>query len=225
MMLVHPRSTPSDTGKKNNARQNPSEKTPPASSKPPSQPQTSHPKRLRVVVHSTPGSPFEREYGKDTKATGVTKYQSQKVLSRWPSLGGTNPPRDASEKFSVSTYSFVRCNNHKCVKTPLWRGDLIWSWLDLLICRFMLDVKSRSWLILVQVPFCTFDCEKFFTWSLHPMATPTASSSSTRWNNNLLTDPFCSWMLTSTRWIGPMFDTTWRRGFPIHLPASSNAKA
>ena len=57
----------------------------------------------------------------------------------------------------------MRCNNHKCVKTPLWRGDLIWSWLDLLICRFMLDVKSRSWLILVQVPFCTFDCEKFFT--------------------------------------------------------------
>ena len=57
----------------------------------------------------------------------------------------------------------MRCNNHKCVKTPLWRGDLIWSWLDLLICRFMFDVKSRSWLILVQVPFCTFDCEKFFT--------------------------------------------------------------
>ena len=74
----------------------------------------------------------------------------------------------------------MRCNNHKCVKTPLWRGDLIWSWLDLLICRFMLDVKSRSWLILVQVPFCTFDCEKFFTWSLHPMATPTASSSSNK---------------------------------------------
>ena len=57
----------------------------------------------------------------------------------------------------------MRCNNHICVKTPLWRGDLIWSWLDLLICRFMLDVKSRSWLILVQVPFCTFDCEKCFT--------------------------------------------------------------
>ena len=44
----------------------------------------------------------------------------------------------------------------------------------------MLDVKSRSWLILAQVPFCTFDCEKFFTWSLHPMATPTASSSSNK---------------------------------------------
>ena len=82
MMLVHPRSTPSDTGKKTTQDKIHPKKTPPASSKPPSQPQTSHPNRLRVVVHSTPGSPFERGYGKDTKATGVPKYQFQKVLSR-----------------------------------------------------------------------------------------------------------------------------------------------
>ena len=46
----------------------------------------------------------------------------------------------------------MRCNNHKCVKTPLWRGYLTWSWLDLVTWTFMYVVKSCSWLILVQVP-------------------------------------------------------------------------
>ena len=52
----------------------------------------------------------------------------------------------------VSTYLFVRCNNHKCVKTPLWRGDLYLTWLDHVSWCFMFAVMSRSWLILVQVP-------------------------------------------------------------------------
>ena len=57
----------------------------------------------------------------------------------------------------------MRCNNHKCVKTPLWRGELTWSWLDLVTCWFMFDVKSRSWLILVQVPFLYLWLWEFFT--------------------------------------------------------------
>ena len=64
----------------------------------------------------------------------------------------------------VSTYLFVRCNNHKCVKTPLWRGYLTWSWLDLVTWTFMYVVKSCSWLILVQVPSLYLWLWEFFTW-------------------------------------------------------------
>ena len=57
----------------------------------------------------------------------------------------------------------MRCNNHKCVKTPLWRGDLTWSWLDHVTWTFMFVVKSCSWLILVQVPSLYLWLWEFFT--------------------------------------------------------------
>ena len=57
----------------------------------------------------------------------------------------------------------MRCNNHKCVKTPLWRGDLTWSWLDHVTWTLMFVVKSCSWLILVQVPSLYLWLWEFFT--------------------------------------------------------------
>ena len=67
----------------------------------------------------------------------------------------------------VSTYLFVRCNNHKCVNTPLWRGYFTWSWLDHVSWAFMSDVMSCSWLILVQVPSLYHWLWEFFTLVCH----------------------------------------------------------
>ena len=59
--------------------------------------------------------------------------------------------------YLVSTYLFVRCNNHKCVTIPLWRGNLTWLPLDhstWRVCLLWSLARGSFW---YKCPLCTFD--------------------------------------------------------------------
>ena len=55
----------------------------------------------------------------------------------------------------------MRCNNHKKCLTPLWRGQLIPTWIEVDLFVFV-KCFTCSWLILVQVPLYPEFCTPFF---------------------------------------------------------------
>ena len=121
--------------------------------------------------------------------------------------------------FLVSTYLFVRCNNHKSV----WHlcEEVSWIPLELKLAHLCLRrCLNCSWLILVQVPLYPEICIPFFFSLWCPWLLPAP----TRWRHQIQIGTSFSPTFPSTKLIGTWSRPTCLTASPLLQPSSFTAK-
>ena len=119
----------------------------------------------------------------------------------------------------VSTYLFVRCNNHKSV----WHLCEEVSWLSPVLKLIYLCLRRcliYSWLILVQVPLYPEIFIPFFFSQWYPWLLPAP----TRWRNQIQIGTSFNQTFPSTKLIGTWSRPTCLTASPLLQPSSFNAK-
>ena len=128
-------------------------------------------------------------------------------------------PESTISTLLVSTYLFVRCNNHKSV----WHLCEEVSWLSpelKLIYLCLRRCLNYSWLILVQVPLYPEICIPFFFSLWYPWLLPAP----TRWRHQIQIGTSFNQTFPSTKLIGTWSRTTCLTALLLLQPSSFNAK-